>query len=158
MERPRVTFVILLTAASFAHAQHDVSRMDQVVHSYADNNKFKGSVLVARDWAIVLNKSYGYANLELQRPERIPLIDRPEILVHPVQGFLDQLIARDVVSGVVNDMFLVFLFRSEHAVERFLRGFEREEEVISSVEHEHGLLDAGNEVDGVDFGQRALEV
>jgi len=49
-------------------AQDDVSRMEQVVQSYVSSKQFMGSVLVARDQTIVLDKGYGFANLEWNVP------------------------------------------------------------------------------------------
>ena len=39
-------------------------RMEQVVQSYVSNKQFMGSVLAARGNTILLNKGYGFANLE----------------------------------------------------------------------------------------------
>ena len=49
-------------------AQGNVSRMEQVVQSYVDSKQFMGSVLVAQDGKVVLNKGYGFANLEWDVP------------------------------------------------------------------------------------------
>lgn len=45
-----------------------VSRMEQVVQSYVADNQFMGSILVAQNERILLDKGYGYANLEWQIP------------------------------------------------------------------------------------------
>jgi CubicO group peptidase (beta-lactamase class C family) len=45
-----------------------VSRMDEVIQSYVTDKQFMGSVLVAQHGHILLNKGYGYANLEWQIP------------------------------------------------------------------------------------------
>jgi CubicO group peptidase (beta-lactamase class C family) len=63
----RRTAVIFLLV-SICLAQDSVSRMEQVVHSYLDEKKFMGSVLVARDGAVLLSKGYGSANLEWHVP------------------------------------------------------------------------------------------
>ena len=42
--------------------------MDQIVQSYAANNSFMGSVLVARDAQVLFSKGYGSANLEWNVP------------------------------------------------------------------------------------------
>jgi len=58
----RVLAVILVFAAtSFAQ---DVARMEQVVQSFTPDNRFMGTVLVARGENILLSKGYGSANLE----------------------------------------------------------------------------------------------
>ena len=46
----------------------DVGRMEQVVRSYVDSKRFMGSVLVARDGRVLLDKGYGYADLEWNIP------------------------------------------------------------------------------------------
>jgi CubicO group peptidase (beta-lactamase class C family) len=57
---------LLFTAAS-CFAQ-DAARMDQIVQSYATNNKFMGTALVARDGQALFSKGYGFANLEWNVP------------------------------------------------------------------------------------------
>jgi len=42
--------------------------MDQLVQSYVDHHKFMGSAIVARDGKILLDKGYGFANLEWDIP------------------------------------------------------------------------------------------
>ena len=61
--------MILLLGATLAAAQQPatqsdrVTRMEQIVQSYVPG-KFMGTVLVAQDGKIVLDKGYGFANLE----------------------------------------------------------------------------------------------
>jgi CubicO group peptidase (beta-lactamase class C family) len=62
----RQLFALLLLSLS-AVAQN-TQRMDEVVRSYADQQKFMGSVLVAKGDQVVFQKSYGYANLEWKTP------------------------------------------------------------------------------------------
>lgn len=50
-------------------AQDPVMRMEQVVHSYSDQQQFMGTVLVAQGDKILLDKGYGSANLELGVPD-----------------------------------------------------------------------------------------
>src|ERR1700688_4405690 len=50
------------------HAQDNLSRMEEVVQSYVSTKQFMGSVLVARGETIVLDKGYGFANLEWNIP------------------------------------------------------------------------------------------
>ena len=47
---------------------HQTTRMEQVVQSYVADNQFMGSILVAQNGQVLLNKGYGYANLEWQIP------------------------------------------------------------------------------------------
>jgi CubicO group peptidase (beta-lactamase class C family) len=65
MIRPAVT--VFLLAASCA--AQDTSRMEQVIQTYVANKTFMGSVLVARGSEILLNKGYGFANLEWDIPD-----------------------------------------------------------------------------------------
>ena len=53
----------LLLLATAASAQ-DTARMEQVIDTYAKNRTFMGAVLVAKGDALVLNKGYGFSNLE----------------------------------------------------------------------------------------------
>jgi CubicO group peptidase (beta-lactamase class C family) len=67
----RIAIVLILTAACLAQdkAQTDnVARMEQVVQSYVPDKNFMGSVLVAQDGKILLDKGYGFANLEWEIP------------------------------------------------------------------------------------------
>jgi CubicO group peptidase (beta-lactamase class C family) len=50
------------------NAQDDLSRMEEVIHSYGGSNQFMGGILVAHNDQILLDKEYGYANLEWQVP------------------------------------------------------------------------------------------
>jgi CubicO group peptidase (beta-lactamase class C family) len=49
-------------------AQDNLPRMEEVVQSYVANKQFMGSVLVARGETILLDKGYGFANLEWNIP------------------------------------------------------------------------------------------
>jgi hypothetical protein len=51
----------------------------------------------------------------------IRLPHRPEILVKPIQRFLDELVAREVVAGVVEQVLFLVVARSEESKERLLR-------------------------------------
>jgi CubicO group peptidase (beta-lactamase class C family) len=59
---------VLFLLVGVCAAQGNVSRMEQVVQSYVDSKQFMGSVLVAQDGKVVLNKGYGFANLEWDVP------------------------------------------------------------------------------------------
>jgi CubicO group peptidase (beta-lactamase class C family) len=54
---------VLLCVATRCAAQ-DVAQLEQIIQPYVQNKTFMGSVLVARDATIILNKGYGSANLE----------------------------------------------------------------------------------------------
>ena len=45
-----------------------MKRMNELVKAYVDDKEFMGSVLIARNDDILLNKGYGFANLEWQIP------------------------------------------------------------------------------------------
>ena len=70
----RIACVVFLSGACLApvsvcQAQDAVSRMEQVVQSYVSNKQFMGSVLVSREEKILLDKGYGFANLEWNIPD-----------------------------------------------------------------------------------------
>jgi CubicO group peptidase (beta-lactamase class C family) len=54
--------------ASASPAVPDVPRMEQVIQSSVSDQQFMGSVLVARANEIILDKGYGFANLEWSIP------------------------------------------------------------------------------------------
>ena len=58
--------LVLVTAAG-AFAQ-DTARMEQVIQSHVGAGSFMGTVLVARDGKVVLDKAYGMANVEWDVP------------------------------------------------------------------------------------------
>ncbi len=47
----------------------DVARADQIVQSFVNAKQFMGSVLVARNGQVLVDKGYGYADLEWQIPD-----------------------------------------------------------------------------------------
>jgi CubicO group peptidase (beta-lactamase class C family) len=63
----RIAIALVLVTVSVARAQ-DSARMEQVIQSHVSAGTFMGTVLVARDGAVVLDKAYGSANLELDVP------------------------------------------------------------------------------------------
>ena len=62
-----VAIAFTFVAAAGSRAQ-DLARMEQVVQSHVSAGTFMGTVLVARDGAVVFDKAYGMANLELEVP------------------------------------------------------------------------------------------
>lgn len=58
---------LLIALAGSCPAQ-DPNRMDQIVGSYVADQKFMGSVLVARGSDVIFSKGYGFANLEWDIP------------------------------------------------------------------------------------------
>ncbi len=69
-----VPLLLATTVTSAALAQVsatpalDIARMEQIVQSYVASNDFMGSVLVAKGNEVLLNKSYGSANLDWNIP------------------------------------------------------------------------------------------
>lgn len=66
----RLAIALILTSACLAQDRpqtEKVARMEQIVQSYLPK-QFMGSVLVAQDGKILLDKGYGFANLEWQVP------------------------------------------------------------------------------------------
>ncbi|RYY02489.1 MAG: serine hydrolase [Gammaproteobacteria bacterium] len=61
-----LTLNLFVTLSCFA--QTETEKMDKVVQSYVDNQQFMGSVLVAQGDNIILNKGYGFANVEWEIP------------------------------------------------------------------------------------------
>src|ERR1700751_1979334 len=90
--------------------------------------------------------------------QTIGLLRWPEVLVEPIQGFLDQLVARDVVPGVIDQMLFLILAATEQAEKRFLGGIHWEEEVVAPVEHDRGLFHVRKEVDDMHFWQPLLQI
>src|SRR3954470_4653336 len=61
-----LTLNLFVTLPCFA--QTETEKMDKVVQTYVDNQQFMGSVLVAQGDNIILNKGYGFANVEWEIP------------------------------------------------------------------------------------------
>jgi len=66
---PIGVLIACLLAACAARAQDAPKRMDEIVQSDVNAKQFMGSVLVARDASILLDKGYGYADLEWRVPD-----------------------------------------------------------------------------------------
>jgi CubicO group peptidase (beta-lactamase class C family) len=64
--RPTVADLNQVSAASLTSP--DLTRMEEVVRSYVSEKKFMGCVLVVRGNNVLLNKGYGFANLEWDIP------------------------------------------------------------------------------------------
>jgi len=66
----RIILAVLLTASCLAQDKipnEPVTRMEQIIQAYVPS-KFMGTVLVAQDGKVLLDKAYGFANLEWQVP------------------------------------------------------------------------------------------
>jgi CubicO group peptidase (beta-lactamase class C family) len=69
--RLRIALVLVFAAVCSAQDKHQpdpVPRMEEIIQSYVADHKFMGTVLVARDGKMLLDKGYGFANLEWQVP------------------------------------------------------------------------------------------
>src|SRR3954447_13004376 len=66
------SFVLLSVAAllspALCLAQEIAGRLDEIVHSFSDQNRFMGTALVAKGDQVLLSKGYGFANLEWKIP------------------------------------------------------------------------------------------
>jgi len=66
----RIILTVLLTASCLAQDKTpvaDITRMEQIVQAYVPS-KFTGAVLVAQNGKVLLDKGYGFANLEWEVP------------------------------------------------------------------------------------------
>jgi CubicO group peptidase (beta-lactamase class C family) len=54
--------------AAYSLAAARIARMEQIIDSFANAKQFMGTVLVAENGRTVLDKSYGFANVEWQVP------------------------------------------------------------------------------------------
>jgi len=66
----RIILAVLLTSSCLAQdktSTPDVARMEQLIKAYVPS-RFMGSVLVAQDGKVLLDKGYGFANLEWDVP------------------------------------------------------------------------------------------
>jgi CubicO group peptidase (beta-lactamase class C family) len=55
-------------AAAAPQSSPDIPRMEQVIQSFVSDRHFMGSILLARGNDVILDKGYGFANLEWQIP------------------------------------------------------------------------------------------
>ena len=65
---PFAFVLIAFAAPQDSYAQSMADKVDALVSQYAANGDFMGSILVARDQAVVLKKGYGSANIEWEIP------------------------------------------------------------------------------------------
>ncbi len=67
----RLAIMLVFTTACLAQDKpqnEPVARMEQIIQSYVPTKQFMGTVLVSRNGKILLDKGYGFANLEWQIP------------------------------------------------------------------------------------------
>jgi CubicO group peptidase (beta-lactamase class C family) len=68
-KRNLITTAFLLMVLSVAAFAQDLApKADEIVNAYVKQNKFSGSVLVAKGGKVILSKGYGMANYELEVP------------------------------------------------------------------------------------------
>ena len=65
---PRPTVADANQASAASQTSPDLTRMEEVVQSYLSAKEFMGCVLVVRGNNVLLNKGYGFANLEWNIP------------------------------------------------------------------------------------------
>lgn len=64
----RLALFVALFLLSVSVAAQDTSRMEQVIQSHVSAGTFMGTVLVARDGKVIVDKAYGMANVEWDIP------------------------------------------------------------------------------------------
>jgi CubicO group peptidase (beta-lactamase class C family) len=68
MKLPRSLALLTFLCSSLAPLARsqapNTSRIDEIIQSYVSDKQFMGTVLVARDQTVILDKAYGFANLE----------------------------------------------------------------------------------------------
>ncbi|TFG94834.1 MAG: serine hydrolase, partial [Calditrichales bacterium] len=57
-------WVICLLSSSLILAADKTTQIDNLLQSYANDEQFSGSILVAEKGQVIYKKSFGYANLE----------------------------------------------------------------------------------------------
>ncbi len=68
LRRTAVSISLLLVLAAIASAQDLAPKFDEYMSALAKQQRFMGSVLVARDGKVIFSKGYGLANAELDTP------------------------------------------------------------------------------------------
>jgi CubicO group peptidase (beta-lactamase class C family) len=66
--RLSLRLVIVLVLSVAAAAEDTVARLNGIVESYVSSKQFMGSVMVEQDGKVLLNKGYGFANMEWEIP------------------------------------------------------------------------------------------
>ncbi|THU31527.1 serine hydrolase [Niastella caeni] len=61
-----VVFLVALSITYISFSQNVTSRLDTLLQAYATQYKFNGTVLVAKNGEILLNKGYGYRNAAIR--------------------------------------------------------------------------------------------
>ncbi|HMQ68531.1 MAG TPA: serine hydrolase [Ignavibacteria bacterium] len=63
-----ITFLLFLLFTSQIFSQDKSQTIDDLVNKYYDYGQFNGSILVSENGKIILNKGYGYAEMEWKNP------------------------------------------------------------------------------------------
>jgi len=66
MKKTMATLCLLVTLLSHISAQSIPQKLDELMSAYAKNREFNGTVLVAQNGKILLEKGYGFQNLNLK--------------------------------------------------------------------------------------------
>ena len=96
-----------------------------------------GLVLILMEWLSIRGRRSA-----LYAPENH--FTGPWVAVLPVETLFDHLVVRRDVSGVEDGMTFVVLRRSPKSEHRISRGFEREEVIVSAVDHQKGHSDSAS--------------
>ncbi|MBL4856422.1 MAG: serine hydrolase, partial [Idiomarina sp.] len=65
-----ISFLLLATATAGA-TEDKAKKLDDFVESYTENREFNGSVLISYEGNVLLEKGYGYANMEWEIPNSV---------------------------------------------------------------------------------------
>lgn len=74
MSSKRITFLLVMSVVFSANAQPVRQQIKQLVDTYAALGKFNGSILVAAQGKLLLNKGYGYQNIKQKTRNGPPTI------------------------------------------------------------------------------------
>jgi len=64
-------FALLLVSGIVGANESKIQKLDALVESYAENDQFNGSVLISYQGKVLLEKGYGYANMEWKIPNSV---------------------------------------------------------------------------------------
>ena len=87
----RIILAVVLTASCFAQDKipnESVTRMEQLIQANVPK-QFMGTVLVAQDGKVLLDKGYGFANLEWDSPQHADHKVPPGIAYQAVHRCID---------------------------------------------------------------------
>ncbi len=92
------TTIILLFFTSYSFAQNKAEKIDQLMQQYEMLGQFSGTVLVAEKGNIIYKKAFGYANMDLDVPNKVKTKYR---IASMTKAFTAMLIMQLVEEGKV---------------------------------------------------------